>query len=451
MLVLVRLSPKGGLTNLCTAIESEKRNLYWEDVQPLYAITQEGKKYVSILLDVKNLDAVMKVFVKNVNTMATVKDTRTIPIMSPIYFPVPEDHATDLVSYLVYLRVSPEHYQSSYQRILETKPAKGIHTRYLSYSFGDDDIILNVMAKDREAATGFVEKRIMKIPGVVSYDISRVIRTIPLLPPAKLQAHKDRFLWTKPAGEGGKIANRAEHEAYMKEKATMTVFVRLFAKKDVQALWEDIEARIPGFETEDLVPLYASQQEDKDYITVIFETSNFEGLKDVLVENVATMQNVRKTRTVPLVEPTYFLLPKGHPDELYRFLFSIRGEPGRYQSIRANIVGSELPGNFYLTYLCYSLGKDDLLVSALAESRKAAQNFGRSVLDTMAGIESYDVSNQLRTLRLTSKERWKRHQDRFLSSHDRLHRRELDPRYDWTDDFRDFAALTGAFIDELEN
>ena len=450
MLVLVRLTPKGGIQNLCNAIESEKRNLYWEDVQPLYAIRQEGKNYISILLDVKNLSAVTKVFVKNVHTMAAVKDTRTIPIMSPLYFPLPEGHGKDLESYLIYLRVSPEHYTTAYERIIGTRPAKGVCTRYLCYSFGDDDIIINVLAKDREAATNFVVKRLMRIPGVSSYDLSRVARTLPLLPPDRLQAHRKRFLWTKPAGEGGKLANKAEYGKYLKEKATMLVFVRLFAKKDIDPLWVDIETRIPTFETEALVPLYASQQEEKDYITVIFEASNFEVLKDVLVDNMATLKNVRKTRTVPLIEPTYFLLPKEHSSELYRFLFSLRIEPGSYQTARARIVGAELPPNFHFTYLSYSLGQDDLLLSVLADSRKAAQNFGRTVLDDIPGVESYDISNQLRTMRLTSKETWKRHQERFLSSHDRQHRREYDPRYDWTDDFKSYAAITGAFIDELE-
>jgi len=450
MLVLVRLSPKGSVVNLCNAIESEKRNLYWEDVEPLYAIRQEGKRYISILLDVKNLDAVNKVFVRNVHTMAAVKDTRTIPIMSPLYFPLPEGHPKDLDSFLVYLRVTPERYKAAYERIIGTKPPEGTYVRYLSYSFGDDDIILNVLSADRETARNFVERRIMKIRGVVSYDLSRVVRTLSLLPPDRLKAHKERFMWTSPTGQDGELANPEEYAKYLREKATMTVLVRLFAKKDMERLWEDIETRLPAFESEDMVPLYASQQEAKDHITVIFEARNFEVLKDVLVDNIPTLKNVRKTRTVPLLEPTYFLLPKDHPRELYRFLFSIRGEPNRYQTIRSNIISAAFPDNLYLTYLSYSLGEDDILLSVLTDSRKTAQRFGRSLFEGMDGVESYDISNQLRTKRLTSKERWKRHQNRFLSSHDRQHRRDFDPKYDWTEDFKTYAAMTGAFVDELE-
>ena len=78
MLVLLRLYPKGGLNSFWNVLESEKRNLYWEDVKPIYAIQQEGKDYISVTLDVKNIASVDKIYVKNLSTMASVKKTRTI-------------------------------------------------------------------------------------------------------------------------------------------------------------------------------------------------------------------------------------------------------------------------------------------------------------------------------------------------------------------------------------
>ena len=62
MLVLIRLTPRGDLDDFCELIESEKRALYWEDVKPLYLLKQEGKDYVSVVLDIKNLDAIQKLF-----------------------------------------------------------------------------------------------------------------------------------------------------------------------------------------------------------------------------------------------------------------------------------------------------------------------------------------------------------------------------------------------------
>ena len=61
MLVLMRLYPKGSVNELMNTIEAEKRNLYWKDVEPIYALRLEGRRYVSIVLDVKSLDSVQKV------------------------------------------------------------------------------------------------------------------------------------------------------------------------------------------------------------------------------------------------------------------------------------------------------------------------------------------------------------------------------------------------------
>jgi len=451
MLVMVRLFPKGGLNNLCSVIEAEKRNLYWEDVEPLYAIRQEGKRYLSILLKVKRLDSIQQVFLKNLETMAAVRDTRTMPIMSPLYFPPPEDHAKGLKRFLVFLRVSPENYRDVYTKLIELKWTKSTFMTYLSYSFGDDDIILSILSKDRETARGFVERKISKLEGVVGYDTSRVVNSLSLLPRDKLQAHKDRFRYSKPAGTKGRMVNKDAFDAYLKERSPLTVIVRMFAKSGMPKLWEDIEKNIQKFETDQVTPLYASQQENKEFINVIFEIANFEVLKDFLVNNVHTLANVRKTRTVPLLSPTYFMLPKDHPSDLYRYLISIRGDPSHYQAIMSALVAQGIRENVFPTYLSFTLGEDDMLLSVLTDSRRTVRKFSQEVFDKMDGIVSYDVSNQLRTKRLTTKERWKKHQNKFMSTHDKLYRKEFDGRYDWTDDFKTFAAMTGAFLDELES
>jgi hypothetical protein len=451
MLVMVRLFPKGGMNNLCSVIEAEKRNLYWEDVEPLYAIRQEGKRYLSILLKVKRIDSIQKVFLKNLETMAAVRDTRTIPIMSPIYFPPPDGHPKDLQRFLVFLRVAPENYGAVYDSLIELKWTKSTFLTYLSNSFGDDDIILSVLSKDRETARGFVERKIAKLEGVVGYDTSRVVNSLSLLPPEKLEAHKDRFRYSNPAGKKGKMVNKEALEAYTKERSPMTVIVRLFSKSSIATLWDDVEKNIQKYETDQVTPLYASQQENKEFINVIFEVTNFEVLKDFLVNNIPTFSNVRKTRTIPLISPTYFLLPKDHPSDLYRYLISIRGDPSQYQSIRSKFIAQQINEPVFPTYLSFSLGQDDILLSILTDSRRSAQKFAKDVLDPMDGVMSYDISNQLRTKRLASKERWKKHQNKFMSSHDKQHRKEYDSRYDWTDDFKTFAAMTGAFLDELEN
>ncbi|MCK5396677.1 MAG: hypothetical protein KAJ33_00330, partial [Thermoplasmata archaeon] len=124
--------------------------------------------------------------------------------------------------------------------------------------------------------------------------------------------------------------------------------------------------------------------------------------------------------------------------------------PGDIQTIRSKIIAYDFPDNVFLTYLTFTLGEDDILLSILSDSQKSAQEFAKKAFDKMDGIVSYDISNQLKTMRLTTTKKWKNHQGRFLSSYDKQHKKDFDSRFDWTDDFDTYAAMTGAFTHELE-
>lgn len=451
MLVLMRLYPKSGMTSLLSAIESEKRNLYWKDVEPLYAVRLEGKKFVSIVMNVKSIEAVQRVFMSNIKTMAAVKRTDTIPLMSPIYFPLPKGHPEDMDRFLAAVKVAPGSYERIYSKVIGLKNSTDTFITYVSFSFGDDDLIISLLSTDKEKAEKYVSKNIGKMDGVIGTDVSRVVNKLSLLPPEKLKAHKDIFLYTKPVGMKGKRANPSAFAKYEKENSPMTVIVRLFADTTTAKVWEDLEKNIDKFETRGMTPLYASLQEAKSHVSVIFDVKNFEVLKDFVVDNLPTLVNVKKTRTVPLLQPTYFLLPKEHPKTLERYLISLQVDPSMYQTVHSNIVGYDFPGNIFMTYLSYSLGEDDILLSVLTESRKDCQGFAKNAFDRMPGVISCNISNQLKTMRLTSKTKWKQHQGKFLSSYDKQHRKDFDTRYDWTVDFHDYALMTGAFKMELED
>ncbi len=449
MLVLVRLYPKGGLSNFCNVFETEKRNLYWDDVKPLYALRMEGKRYVSILLDVKTFEAVEKVFLKDMMAMTSVSHTRTIPIMSPIYFPLPDGHPENMERFLVSLRIQPDKYKSVRDAIANTRTDGNAFISYVSYSFGDDDLIVSLLAKDRESARAFVDRHIGTLDGVNALDISKVVRRLPMLQENEMKAHKDRFLSTKPAGEGGERLNPEAFEKYANEKDSITVIVRLFGKTELADLWNEIDSDVRNYESSTAIPLYASQPEKKNYISVVFEVSNFENLKNFITRNVQTMKHVEKTRTIPMLEPTYFMMPKQHPANLFRFLVCMRVTPKKFQTVRSKITALNYPDNVYLTYISYTLGDDDILVSLLAESRKAVRNFAKMAFDDMESVHSYDISNQLATRRLASPEQWQKHMNRFLSNFDKHHKKDFDRKFDWTDEFKEDAAMSGAFVSDL--
>jgi hypothetical protein len=392
-----------------------------------------------------------KDFLNNIAALASVRKIKTIPLMTPVYFPLPKGFPKDCERFQVMLRVTPDKVSDVYSAIFDLDYPEDIAVTYLSYSFGDDDLIISLLGKDRESVHGFLSKSISGIKGVVTHSVSRVVRSEYMLPPEGSEAHRTRFQYSNPAGKKGRIANPEAHQRYLNERAPLTAVVRLFASKNLTQLWEDIEKNTPKLETKSIVPLYASQQEDRDYVSVILEAHNFEALREVLTGDLPTLINVRKTRTVPMLEPTYFLLPKIHPPDLERHLINLQVEPLVLQSMKSRIMSLDFPDNVYPTYFAYLLGEDDIMLSILTDSDKTARRFTKESFGNLEGVRSYNVSSQVKTRRLASKATWKRHQGKYLSSYVKQHKRDYDARYDWTDDIYTYAMMDGTYPPDMEH
>ena len=104
-----------------------------------------------------------------------------------------------------------------------------------------------------------------------------------------------------------------------------------------------------------------------------------------------------------------------------------------YEDVYKRFVSIDYPGNVFLSYISYSLGYDDILVSILAQNRDDAERFAEHCIENVLGIMSYNTSSLLRTLRLTSKKVWLSHRNKYLSSYDLAHSAELNKGYDWTE------------------
>ncbi len=451
MLLLLRLYPKGGPKQLCDAIDSGKRNLFVPDVQPLYAIRLEERREVGIVLDVKRLDSVMKVFLTSVNAMAEVKEVMTESLMDPVYFPPPKEHATGQQRYLVRLRASPVRYKAVYNAIRDMKGTPDTWISYLSYSFGDFDITVNLLAKNREAARKFTRTKLGKIRGVEHTEVTKIVQVIPLLSTPRMITQRNRFMWSAPAGSRGKREDPAAFRRYAGEKSPLCVIVRLSATKRVLTQWDEIEKSLRRRETRDVAPIFASLQEAKGFISVMFEARNLEVLKDFLVDVLPKVMEAEKTRTIPLLEPTYFLMPREHRRDLKRFLVSLRTEPTQYHVVRSRVFGLDYPDDIHPTYLSYIMGQNDLVLSVLARSARAARDFARQSFGSMPEVLAYDVSSQLRTTRLTSRTRWRQHRNKYLSSYDKQHRKDYDAEYDWTESSYAYDLMNGAQSREMED
>ncbi|MCK4757634.1 MAG: hypothetical protein KAS67_04205, partial [Thermoplasmata archaeon] len=227
---------------------------------------------------------------------------------------------------------------------------------------------------------------------------------------------KEPFVYSQPPGYNGKYINPDLQSSYRQENYPMIAIVRMMSTGALKKLWGEVEGDIDRFRGNGIKPLYATHSEGKSHLSVIFELSNFEILKKFLVENVHTLENVRQTRTVPLLEPRYFPLAPGHPTDLERYLISIRVDPKKLPEVRKKLEAMQVPGSLYQTFIAYSLGEYDIFSSVLASSRETIEKYAEENFDGMDGLIFYNITSQQKVVPLASPEERAEHKQKFTLS-----------------------------------
>ncbi len=394
-------------------LEKERKNLYLDGVKPIFAFTVEGKGCICLMLDIKSLEAYQDEFLVKMNNVVALRKTETVPLMSPLFFPVTEGVDFTLERYIANLEVAPEKYEEVYNKILNTRFTNDTFARWMSFSLGKEDIILFMFSDDRESTNTFIHDNIESIGGVKTLEIERVFDFMPILSTEDFRKLKEPFMYSQPPGQKGELVEPELNAQYLKENSPMISIVRMLPTGALNKLWKEIELDVERFNSDGIKPIYATHSEGKSHVSVIFELANFEILKKFLVENVHTLKNVRQTWTVPLLESKYFPLPEGHPMDLERYLISIRADPKRLHEVRSKLENIGASGTLYQTFISYSLGEYDIFSSVLASSRKAVQDYAQANFDNMDGIIFYNITSQQKVLPLASKEDRQAHKGKF--------------------------------------
>lgn len=416
---MVRLFPKTGLTKLWTKIEENRQHLESESVRPISASRFEGLGYINILVESESLEAIQDFLIVKVNEILPLRKTQVLPLMSPMIFPVKEGVHYTLERYFAQIDIAPESYKTVYDKLLNTKFDNDTHANWLSYSFGKEDILLSVFSADRESTIELLRREIGDIPGVKYIEAHRAIKFMPMLNNEKYEKSREPFLFTHIPGQGGKLINPDIYQKYLEEESDSIVIVRLYPKRGHSNLWDEIKEKGQEFSGKGVKPLYATNTEGRAYITVIFEIKNFEALKDFLVDNIQTLKSVRETRTMLLLEPTYYLLPENHAKDLERYLVYLRVESPKTKAVKNSIEGMDWPETINKTYLSYSLGQYDIFLSVLAKSREELEHFAENNFDNLDGLVYYDISSQHQLHNIASKEDRRTHQMKYLNDADK--------------------------------
>jgi hypothetical protein len=231
----------------------------------------------------------------------------------------------------------------------------------------------------------------------------------------------------------------------------MMVIVRLFPKTDLTKVWNYVE-NVIAKETSDVVtPLYSAQLEGMMSVGVIFNVKDPDNIAHFLTETLSDFEECHHTRTISLMKPVFFPIPKKKPENIQRYIIRIYAHPKNYKVIYDYLINYKYPFNMFPIYVSYSLGDEDIVMNIAADSGQTVSNFLREKIRTMDGVDSsafYPVVKSKRFAPLS--ELIKVQQEHLADKAKEISADEMDKDFDFVEDFEEYAMLTGAFPRDLE-
>jgi hypothetical protein len=231
----------------------------------------------------------------------------------------------------------------------------------------------------------------------------------------------------------------------------MMMIVRMFPKTNLDRVWHYVE-NVIAKETSDVVtPLYSAQLEGMMSVGVIFNVKDPDNIAHFLTETLSGFDECHHTRTISLMKPVFFPIPKKKPDTIQRFVIRIYTHPKNYKNIYNYLLNYKYPFNMFPIYISYSLGDEDLVMNVAADSKATVSNFLKEKIRTMDGVDSsafYPVVKAKRFAPLA--ELIKVQHEHLAEKAKNMPESEMDESFDFVEDFEELAMLTGAFPRDLE-
>ena len=230
----------------------------------------------------------------------------------------------------------------------------------------------------------------------------------------------------------------------------MMMIVRLFPKTDLNRVWHYVENVIAKESSKGVTPLYATQAEGMMSVGVIFNVKDPDNISHFLTETLSDFDECHHTKTISLMKPVFFPIPKKKPENIQRYIIRIYTHPRNYKTIYNYLINYKYPFNMFPIYVSYSFGDEDLVMNIAADSRETVNNFLREKIRTMDGVDSASFYPVVKAKRFAPLEKLIEEQKKYLASKSkRLPEGETDKMFDFVEDFEEYALLTGAFPGDL--
>jgi len=226
----------------------------------------------------------------------------------------------------------------------------------------------------------------------------------------------------------------------------MLMIVRLYPKTDLSRVWNYIENEIKNKPEEPLTPLYATQTEGMMDIGLIFDVEDPDDISKFLTEDIVKCDEVHHTKTISLMKPVFFPIPKKKPENIQRYVIRIYAHPRYYSTIYNYLNNYNYPFNLFPIYISYSLGDEDIIMSIAADSEATVNKFLREQIRPMDGVDQSSFYPVHRAKRFAPLEKLIEEQKKHLDKKSwKKSKEDFDLDFDWIENFEEYARLTGAF------
>lgn len=221
----------------------------------------------------------------------------------------------------------------------------------------------------------------------------------------------------------------------------MMLILRVFPRKGLSESWNGVLKGLEKMSARHCTPLYMSQQEEKDFMSIMFDVQDIDAFSDVLVKEIPSIADSEKTRTITLLRPVFFPAPKDRAPHLERYQVAVSAISDEVHNVFNHIVHLDYSSDLFPTYAAYSFGEDDILLSMLSVSREKIRAFVKKNIESEKGVLGVDVARISISRRLAPVEMWKKYREK----------KYLFKPYNGYEeyDYTEQAALEGAFVRDV--
>ena len=117
--------------------------------------------------------------------------------MKPVFFPIPKEKPDNIQRYVIRIYTHPKNYGEIYNYLIDYNYPFNLFPIYISYSLGDEDIIMNIAADSDVTVNNFLREKIRTMDGVDSSSFYPVVKAKRFASLGKLMEEQKKHLAEK--------------------------------------------------------------------------------------------------------------------------------------------------------------------------------------------------------------------------------------------------------------